>query len=225
MAGGKRPVKHRITAAAHAREAALKARKLKAARTHSQTASASSQPLPLDSDFLTSDFHVPSSSPPSEVSHPDSDDSPAVFAVQDIDTINLTAVSDTDSDCGYTGGVGNQLPLDWDDDGSDEDDSDWDGDLSDGELSEFGEEEMEEMKKELWKLLSEESVTPYEEVSMPKGKGVWKKAEKNRDWGYNGLSVRTRERREQEARAVAKARKNAKTRCVPSSDMGLIFHH
>ena len=48
--------------------------------------------------------------------------------------------------------------------------------------------------------LKETQHTPYEELTRTVSWTDWKKAESNRSLGYNGLSIRTRQRRNQKAR-------------------------
>jgi hypothetical protein len=102
--------------------------------------------------------------------------------------------SESESDCGYTGGV-NMDMSDSDEEGSDWVDSDaeslseFSGSELDVNLEEL-QQEAEDLRKPMvnWKIMERKS--PKE----------WAKAEKNRGLGYTGLSDRTRQRREKEAR-------------------------
>lgn len=102
--------------------------------------------------------------------------------------------SDSGSDCGYEGGVNN----DWHD--------------SDFEDSESSADEWSDSNEELEEI-SEEDLPP---IKVPdiflamKTADIWKEAERNRQFGYNGISVRTKFRRAKEAREREEERQKAK---------------
>ncbi|KAK7042832.1 hypothetical protein R3P38DRAFT_3449566, partial [Favolaschia claudopus] len=109
---------------------------------------------------------------------------------------------DSDSECGYEGGVDHEP--------SDDEylcELDRDSDFTDSDLSEFDEEMIECLKKELEALAKP---TPFEKVRETKSNKEWAKAEANRGLGYNGHSERTTFRRNAEARERETKRKAAK---------------
>jgi hypothetical protein len=115
------------------------------------------------------------------------------------------AESQAESDCGYDGGVNMNLSD------SDEDGTDW-TDSDEESLSEFSGEELErnlqELRKEAEALWEPEVNWKLMERKSSKD---WEKAEKNRALGYTGLSDRTRQRHEKQARDRAALRKAAQT--------------
>jgi hypothetical protein len=115
----------------------------------------------------------------------------------------------SDSDCGYIGGVNHKWL-------EDSDDSDWsdgsESDLYSESISELEGSELEENLKELQKEASElQECLKFKEVLMAKSASEFKIAEKDRQLGYTGLSRRTKQRREKEARERAGFGEKAKT--------------
>ncbi|KAJ3876554.1 hypothetical protein F5051DRAFT_411145 [Lentinula edodes] len=99
------------------------------------------------------------------------------------------------SECGYEGGVNFMFESDSEFDGDVEEDdegSEWD---SDEELQEYDAKIMEEIREEVADLLKE---TPYEKVLLHQKD--WKKVEKNRSLGYNGHSIRSKQREDKKRR-------------------------
>lgn len=158
LMAGRKP-KHQLEAAAHAREAALEARKTRTAQitTSSWTRSHSPSPTPSSAhaavpDHITPDFSSPVIPPSSPLSEPLSLNMTSTELPADDENSEAAddyALSDAEPDCGYTGGVDNHLPSDWDSDDWSEFESDSGEELSDDELSEIGEEELKGMKEEL----------------------------------------------------------------------------
>ena len=115
----------------------------------------------------------------------------------------------SDSECEYTGGV--NVSDNSDDEyykgSGDEVNSESDSDYSLAELDKNLQALQDEAKAELAQL---EVPTAFERILKSVPDAVWKKAERDRKWGYNGLSKRTRERQAQHARAAAKTRETAK---------------
>jgi hypothetical protein len=115
--------------------------------------------------------------------------------------------SDSDSDCGYTGGVTVDVSEtecrseDWEDTGSDNKSL---SELSGDDLDE----NMAEIRAEL-EVLEAPSIF----AMMLKGKiqKHWKKAESDRGLGYNGLSDRTWQRRKRNAWERVTRRESART--------------
>jgi len=123
------------------------------------------------------------------------------IAVLETDTCPIDVSSDSDSDCGYEGGVN----CGWSDSDS-EDYSDADS------LEELEGEELEANLNELRAELKELVIpTKYDQFMEPKAAKDWKKAEKNRTLGYTGNSKRTQERRAKEGRDREASRAEAQT--------------
>ena len=117
------------------------------------------------------------------------------------DTCPINISSDSDSDCGYEGGVNFSLSK------SDS------FDYSDAEsLEELEGEELEANLNELRAELKELPIrTKYDLLMEPKTVKDWKKAEENRTLGYTGNSKRTQERRAKDLRDRETFRAKAQT--------------
>jgi hypothetical protein len=129
-------------------------------------------------------------SPPTPESH---------FDIEDIVIMDdsIPIIVDSDSDCGYDGGVNYY----WSDSDSDEY-LDENSGISDTEsLEELEgvalEENLAGLKVELEELAA---ATQYEQIMGPKSEKQWKRVEKNRSLGYTGISQRTQQRKAKEAR-------------------------
>ena len=111
---------------------------------------------------------------------------------------------ESDSDCGYRGGVdhypsddGEDTEEDWSDD---ESLAELEGDELEASLSVLrNEAEIHSVPSHFWQMMSQRD--PKE----------WKKAEANRALGYNKNSTRTQERRRKEARGREAFKADAKT--------------
>jgi hypothetical protein len=124
------------------------------------------------------------------------------------DNPNLqSSETDSESDCGYEGGV-NCEPSDDEYDPTTDSDEDWSDDESLAEL------EGDELEANLHALREEaeslDAPTAFRQMMVPKDAGEWKKAEGNRALGYTKNSTRTQERRRKEARERAAFREEAK---------------
>jgi hypothetical protein len=113
--------------------------------------------------------------------------------------------SNSDSDCGYEGGVN----CYW----SDSDDSDFNEEYSDADsLEELEGDELEANLLELRTELADLGApTKYDQIMESKLEKDWRKVEQNRGLGYSGNSKRTQERRAKEARDREASRKEAQT--------------
>jgi hypothetical protein len=122
------------------------------------------------------------------------------------DTPDLPMESDLESDCQYVGGVNH----DYSDTSDDEDWSDSESNCSES-LSELEGSELEDSLQGLQAEVSDlDALSKFEKFLMPKSAGEFKKAEKDRGLGYTGLSLRTKQRREKEARERAAFRESVK---------------
>ena len=112
---------------------------------------------------------------------------------------------DSDSDCGYKGGVN----CYW----SDSDDSDFSEEYSDADSLE--ELEGDELKANLLELRTEladlGAPTKYDQIMESKLENDWRKVEQNYALGYNGNSKWTQERRAKEACDREASHKKAQT--------------
>jgi hypothetical protein len=110
---------------------------------------------------------------------------------------SVPIVVDSDSDCGYNGGVNYY--------GSDSDSDEYldeNSGISDTEsLEELEgvalEENLADLRVELEELAA---ATQYEQIMEPKSERQWKRVEKNRSLGFTGTSQRTQQRKAKEAR-------------------------
>lgn len=126
--------------------------------------------------------------------------------------VNLIEL-DSEYECGYTGGVS----CYWSDTGDEyETDSNADSERSECDsLCELEGSELEENLRELREeviALGTSVDSLFDKISKPKTGAVWKKAERNRSLGYNGLSGRTQRRRDKAARDQAD--QNQSTGCI-----------
>ena len=122
------------------------------------------------------------------------------FDIED-DVVNMDdsipIIVDSDSDCGYNGGVNYY--------GSDSDSDEYldeNSGISDAEsLEELEgvalEENLADLKVELKELAA---ATQYEQIMEPKSAKQWKRVEKNRSLGFTGTSQHTQQRKAKEAR-------------------------
>ena len=134
--------------------------------------------------------HNTHNSPPTPESH---------FDIEDVVTMDdsIPIIVDSDSDCGYNGGVNYY--------GSDNDSDEYldeSSGISDAEsLEELEgvalEENLADLRVELEELAA---ATQYEQIMGPKSAKQWKRVEKNRSLGYTGTSQRTQQRKAKEAR-------------------------
>jgi hypothetical protein len=127
----------------------------------------------------------------------------------DIDNPNLqSSETDSESDCGYEGGVDCES-SDGEYDPAANSDEDWSDDES---LAEF---EGDELEANLRALREEadslDAPTAFRQMMVPKDAKEWKKAEGNRAFGYTKNSTRTQERRRKETQERAALREDAKT--------------
>ena len=121
--------------------------------------------------------------------------------------------SDSESDCGYTGGV-DYHGFDSDDEFEPGSDGCWSD--SDGEsLAELEGEELESSLREL-KVELDALAAPskYDLIAAAKTSQEWKMAEKKRGFGYTSNSQRTKQRNAKAAREKEIARKIAKNSCA-----------
>jgi hypothetical protein len=133
----------------------------------------------------------------------------------------LDVEPDSCSECEYMGGV------DVDDSDTDREDGqlEWETESTADTLSEFSGDELEENLRMLKGQSTVEAEVPmqptgaFNEIMVGVSSTVWKKAERNRQLGYNGLSQRTQQRRAQQARAAANERENAKKSCMSVHDL------
>jgi hypothetical protein len=135
---------------------------------------------------------------------------------EESDYCPINVDSDSDDDCGYTGGV-NVADLESDDEPDfDSSESEWSDD--DGES--LVEMEGDELAANLRALKAKadtfdeppcnQKLTAYYEISKSKTSKTWKKAEANRALGYTGTSTRLRQLRDKEARDGAAVRQQAR---------------
>jgi len=114
------------------------------------------------------------------------------------------ADTESDWDCGYDGGVGHNMSENETEAWTDDDDA------SDAEsLCELEGEELEANFRVLMAAL--DKGTPFEMFHAKKTAQEWKKAERNRNLGYNGLSLRRRQEIAKKAKEDAATREAAKT--------------
>ena len=123
---------------------------------------------------------------------------------------------DSQSDCGYTGGVNVEvLSSDSDSSEYEPDTSDSESEWSDGEsLCELEggalEENLASLKAEV-DALQQPTGFKFEKIVEEKTAAEWKKAEQNRALGYNGHSDRTKRRQNKTARDLADYREKRRT--------------
>ncbi|KIK37600.1 hypothetical protein CY34DRAFT_40766, partial [Suillus luteus UH-Slu-Lm8-n1] len=120
------------------------------------------------------------------------------------------------SDCGYTGGVSC-----WSDDDIIEYQPDSFSESTSSDCESLCELEGDDLECNLRQLAAEANSealgltvpvnTLFKIISRPKTNAIWKKVEKNRSLGYNGLSGRTQRRRDKLARDQAEQQKKMKT--------------
>jgi hypothetical protein len=132
-----------------------------------------------------------------------------------LDPKPIEIFADSESDCGYTGGV-NYHDFDSDSDeyepGTDEDWSD-----SDDSLVEFEGDELENNLRELREELDALAApSKYDLITGAKTNQEWKGAEKKRRLGYTGNSQRTKQRHAKAAREREIIQKKAKDSCAHS---------
>jgi hypothetical protein len=127
--------------------------------------------------------------PPEEL--PAVDDTPQSLVNWD----PIEILSESDTDCDYTGGV--NCCSDSDDKGETGDD--WSDEES---LVEFDGADLGELREELENL---ENLKPllYDQIKEKKSTKEWNKAERNRGLGYTGDSVQTQQWNEQDVRKRA----------------------
>lgn len=122
------------------------------------------------------------------------------FDIED-DVVNMDdsipIIVDSDSDCGYNGGVNY-----YGSDGDSDEHLDENSGISDAEsLEELEgvalEENLADLRAELEELAA---ATQYEQIMGPKSAKQWKRVEKNQSLGYTGTSQRTQQRKAKEAR-------------------------
>ncbi|KAG2038703.1 hypothetical protein BDR03DRAFT_1009681 [Suillus americanus] len=119
---------------------------------------------------------------------------------------------DSKYECGYTGGVS----CYWSDTG-DKYETDSNADSKRSECDSLCKLEGSKLEENLRELREEVIAlgTPvdslFNKISKPKTGAVWKKAERNRSLGYNGLSGRTQRQRDKAARDQAEQQKKMKT--------------
>jgi hypothetical protein len=124
------------------------------------------------------------------------------------DNSNMPSLeTDSESDCGYEGGVNCESSDDeYKHTSSDE------GWSSDGSLAEL---ERDELEANLCALREEaeslDAPTVFRNMMAPTDAKGWKKAEGNQAFGYTKNSTRTQERRRKEAREQAEFQEKAKT--------------
>lgn len=140
----------------------------------------------------------------SKTNHPKTD-SPDITEVARISPDIIIVDSDSDSDCGYDGGVNYQWSSSEYEPGYDSSDE-WTSDAE--SLAEF---EGDELEANLQSLREEALALGGPQIMQPKSAEDWKKAEKNRAWGYTGTSQRSRQRNEKNARERDAFRKEART--------------
>ena len=113
--------------------------------------------------------------------------------------------TDSESDCGYEGGV----DCDPSDDSAADSDEDWSDDES---LAELEGDELEANLSALRKEAeSQDAPNAFKQMMSHKDSKEWKKVEANRALGYTKNSIRTQERRRKEAREQEASRAEAKT--------------
>ena len=111
----------------------------------------------------------------------------------DLDQLeDIESDSEAEIECGYTGGVNHT----W----SDEEESDIDEEDRDEELTELGEKDLPPVQHIPEQVL-------FGQISAQQ----WREAQRQRRLGYNGLSIRTKQRKEQKARKEREERLRAKT--------------
>lgn len=121
--------------------------------------------------------------------------------------IDLDQSSDMGSDCeqdvacGYTGGVN----YTWSDTESESSDTEGEG-WADEELTDLEEDDLPPVQPQLEQPLHTPSQTMFGQLSAQQ----WADAEANRALGYNGLSRRTQQRKDQKARKEHEEREKAK---------------
>jgi hypothetical protein len=111
------------------------------------------------------------------------------------------ADTESDWDCGYDGGVGHNM--------SENETEAWTDDDDASNAESLCELEGEELEANFRVLMAEG--TPFEMFHAKKTAQEWKKAERNRNLGYNGLSLRRRQEIAKKAKEDAATRKAAKT--------------
>ena len=128
----------------------------------------------------------------------------------------------SDSDCGYIGGVSVEISEseskseDWEDSDTDESDDKSLSELSGDDLDQ----NMAEIRAELEAL---QAPSMFAMMMEGKTQKQWKKAESDRGLGYNGLSDRTRQRREKNTRDRVASRESARTSYVISTVSFVVF--
>lgn len=118
---------------------------------------------------------------------------------------------DWEYDCGYEGGVNREDSDTEYQPGSSSDDSQWDAES----LDELSGDELESNLQQQRELLAEVAAltvpTPYSQITSPKMRDQWAKAEQNQALGYTGNSMRSKRRNAQDAHNWEKFRKKAQT--------------
>jgi hypothetical protein len=116
---------------------------------------------------------------------------------------------ESDSDCGYMGGINcEDFDEEYDSDSSSDPWSDSTADEYEGEALE---ENLQGIREELADLGPQ---SQYAQIMVQKSTKNWRKAEKSRALGYTGNSQRTQQRKDKAAREQAAFRKDAQTSYV-----------